>query len=415
MFEKTNQDDEPETAQENAESLIDINMSNNNVASPIPEQTSSENYTVEQLQPEPDTKVSEIENTQPQVPNIPNDSLQSETASPLPTPRSSKKPKKVLLIGSIIAVVLLVAGGSSAFAYTMYETPQKVITDAIFNAYTAKSAILTGTLSIDSSGTTAKIDINAKLDGKAGQFDSHVTITSSGKEYSFDASAIEDTAGNLYLKVAKIDSVVKAVKEALPNIPVSTIDSLVAKINDVWVKVSADELKTYSESTSKIQSCITSVSDKFKNDQAAQNEIRNLYEKNQFIVINKELGNKDGSLGYDLTSDSTRAKSFASGLKTTKIYTALHDCDNTLTLDSSSIDTKQSGTVEIWVSQWSHQLTKVSLKSTNDGTTLTTSIVPTFNQTFTVTAPTSSITLTKLISDITSILEPVGGTSLTGL
>jgi hypothetical protein len=44
MFEKPNQDDEPETAQQNTESLrdSDINDSNNDVATPIPEQIFSD-------------------------------------------------------------------------------------------------------------------------------------------------------------------------------------------------------------------------------------------------------------------------------------------------------------------------------------------------------------------------------------
>jgi hypothetical protein len=407
VFEKPNQDDEPEIVHENTEPTID---SNNNVITPISVKDSSDDHIVEQLEPTTDIMPLETEDTPSTAPLV-HESPQVETTSVPLTPPSPKKYRKVILIGSIIAVVLLVVGGGSAFAYTMYQAPQKVITDAIMNAYIAKSTVLTGNVTIDSNGTTAKIDINAKLNGAAGELDAKVSLTSGGKDYSFDASVIEDTTGNLYLRVANIDSLVKDVKVALPTIPSSTIDSLVAKINNVWIKVSADELKTYSESTSKAQSCVNSVSDKFKNDQAAQNEIRNLYEKNQFIVINKELGNKDGSLGYDLTSDSTRAKGFVDGLKTTKIYTALHDCDTTLTLDSSSIDTKQSGTVEVWVSQWSHQLTKVSLKSTNDGTTLTTSIVPTFNQTVSVNAPASSTTLTQLISDITSILKTSSGTN----
>ena len=94
------------------------------------------------------------------------------------------------------------------------------------------------------------------------------------------------------------------------------------------------------------------------------NELTDVYKKNQFIVVGKKLGSKDGSLGYDVTIDKTKAKAFGEATKNTAVAKALDACedkDGKKTTDSAAkkSDTTEVKTFQVWVSRWSHQLTKV--------------------------------------------------------
>jgi hypothetical protein len=321
-----------------------------------------------------------------------------------------KKSKKPLIIGIVIIAFLAIMGGSAAFAYTVYQNPQKVVTDALVSAISAKSATYTGTVTIDTKDVKVKVDLKAKANETAGDLDSTLTITSGGKDYTLDASVLTDGTGDLYFKASNLDSLIATVKTALPTVPAATIDSLVAKINGIWIKVSADELKTYNADVATSETCISTELKKFNSDSNAQKEISALYQKNQFIVIDKSLGTKDGSTGYSIKADKTITKSFVDGLKSTKLYTDLHNCDNSFTIDNSLFDTStQSGNsnFEIWANTWSHQLTKVVIAGDSDGTSLNATFLPTFNQQVTVSTPTSSTTLTQLQSDLTSIIQSV--------
>ena len=190
------------------------------------------------------------------------------------------------------------------------------------------------------------------------------------------------------------------------------IDKLVKKIDGVWIKISSDDLKQYSEEYSVTQKCFNDTINKFKNDKESNSEITELYRNNQFIIIDKELGQKDGSFGYEMTNNNTVLKKFIIGLIDTKIYKALHDCDksfiikpNDIKIDELVINNDSNAKVELWIDVWSHQITKMYASGKDGTTTITTTILPKFNETVSIKAPESSISLTELMTSVGELFE----------
>jgi hypothetical protein len=334
-------------------------------------------------------------------------------AQPVAPVISSKKPKwfkqKKFIIGIIVAVLVLLVGGGSAFAYvSYYQNPQKVISDSLINAVTAKSIIATGTLNVSSSGTNVKVEITSKTANATGSFDAKLTVVYGGKTYNISGSALIVGTGDVYFKLSDLAGIVAQAKTSIGISQTSAlstaVDKLVTKIDGTWVKISSNDLKQYSADTATSKTCINDTIKKYKDDKSAIGEITDLYTKHQFIVVEKNLGQVDGSFGYQIKNSNAQLKAFLDGLKNTKIYNSLHNCDKTFVIDTTGMSTKdetdKNNTVKLWVDVWSHQITKVELNSKDSGTTASAMILPKFNQTVTITAPTTSISLTQLQSYI---------------
>ena len=185
------------------------------------------------------------------------------------------------------------------------------------------------------------------------------------------------------------------------------VDKLIKKVDGTWIKVASDDLKSFSDSLATTQSCFTKVSEKYKNDTSIYSEIGTLYQKNQFIVVQKELGVVNGSVGYELKADDAKTRAFAESLKSTKLYTALRDCDKTFTIDVDALmsEGEVGDTYQLWATQWTHQLTKFGVKSTSkDGATLDAVVTTELGKSVTIDIPTETTTLTQLSDDLQAIL-----------
>ncbi|MBC7942967.1 hypothetical protein H7X68_00495 [Candidatus Saccharibacteria bacterium] len=346
-----------------------------------------------------------------------------ETVSPIPpiadrpvAVASPKKSKKRLIIGVLIAAFLVVFVGGGVFAYNVwYQNPEKVITDAILNAATAKSSIYTGNVTTDGKDQKISVDLTAKQAGVVGSFDAKVTTTIDKKDYTFNSSVLVDASNDLYIKFDKVSGIVTELKSQLGTFALdpalsSTIDKFVSKIDSTWIKVSSADLKDFSGTFANSKTCLQDTMKKLKDDKPAISELTNMYEKNSFIVVDKKIGSKDGSLGYKVKGDPKAAKDFAEGLKTTQVYKTLKECDKTFDIDSSdfskNFDTGD-GTIELWVSRWSHQITKWTFSSKSDGETTTGVITPTYNQPVKIVTPSSSTSLTQLKTDIEVLLQSI--------
>lgn len=315
----------------------------------------------------------------------------------------------------IIAAVLVILGGGGAAAYYFwYENPDKVITDGIVNALKAKTIKYTGTISM-SGDMKIKLELTGANTLSTSDLTAKATFAIAGKDYSLDSSARFDDKGDLYLKLKNIDSVVSAYRATLPGGIVTPqmsdlTNKLAAKINDRWIKVSADDLSTFSEDASKTQKCSTDAAKKYQNDQKAITQISDAYKKNKFIVVDQNLGSQNGSLGYILKGDEKALRSFLVDLKNTEIYKTLHDCDTSFTIDDKDLPTvkndKANGRLELWVDSWTHKITKVVGTSNNKDTKTQLDIVfqPIFDEKVEVKAPDNSITLKQLQDDIEELI-----------
>ena len=342
---------------------------------------------------------------QPIVPDL-------SSAQPVVTkPKKSKK----FIAGVVISIILALSISFTALGFNYwYQDPQKVLSDAIVNAVISKASIYSSDINIDSNGTRVKISITTKqADYATGSLDVKITATYSGKSYSIDTSALIDKNGDLYFKLSNLTSIVAEAKTAMGIDTGSTIsdsiDNLVSKIDGTWVKISSADIKQYSSTYATTKTCVNDAMTKFENDSTQVVEVIDAYKKNPFLLIDKDLGQKDGNFNFQIKGSTTGLKAFIASLKTTKIYNAIHDCDSSFTIDensikdntSSSSSTDYSSKLILSIDYWSHQITKIDFSGSSDANnSFTAVIVPQFSQKVTIDTPATSISLTELSSYI---------------
>lgn len=310
---------------------------------------------------------------------------------------------KILLFGGTGLVLLLLV---LALVYAFwYQNPKKVVSDGIMNAISAQSVTYKGTFTAKTSSDIT-VDFNGGAATKGGTVDLKLTMTSAGKKYTLDGGGLIDDKGDLYFKVKNIDGLVQNYRKAVPASSQPLFDDIVAKINDKWIKISSEDLKAYSAEVATTQKCVTEAFKKMQADEGIRSEVTGIYKRYPFIVIDKTLGSKDGSLGYLLNIDQNKAQSFTVAFRNTELYRALHACDKNFALDigdSKSGSTANTNTTfEVWINNWTHHITKVVISDKQKTTSLT--AMPTFNQPVTVTTPTSSTTLEQLQKDVQELL-----------
>ncbi|MFI5212513.1 MAG: hypothetical protein ACHQTE_00950 [Candidatus Saccharimonadales bacterium] len=338
------------------------------------------------------------------------DTTNSTTPSDAGATRPSA-PKKKILLWAVLATVVVILGVGTALAYNLwYQNPQKVVTDSIINAVHAKTVSYTGSFTM-TGDTKANLLFNGNAVAGTGSLNAAVTFDIANKPYTLNASGLMNDKHDVYLKIKNIKSLSDSYRQQLPPASQPTFDKIIATIEDKWIKMSADDVASYSASASKAQTCLSDTVKKFQDDKNASNEIATIYQNHQFIKIDKKLGSKGGSLGYSLSSDDTAAVAFARDFKNTQLYKSLHNCDSSFTINDkdltgSSTNNGQAPHVELWVSRWSHQITKLLVTDASGSSSQTkTSFViqPVFNGKVTVTTPTNATTLKQLTQDIQTL------------
>jgi hypothetical protein len=334
--------------------------------------------------------------------------VQHEPTTPLLTPETPKKKRKGLIIGSIIAGALVILGGGGVFAYNWYQNPEKVVTDAIVNAIKAKTATYTGSF-VSEGSLKLKVELTGKNDASTSDMVARVTFPMGDMDHTVEAAARFDKNGDLFLKLKELDTLLDAYRAEIPPESMQTVDAFIAKVNDRWVKISADDLAEFDQETSKKQKCATEAFKKYYQDDKMIGEVADVYKKHKFIKIEQNLGAKEGSMGYTLKADEKVSKDFFKGLKDTSIYKELNKCDPEFKLDeeeaanqTNESESATTGTVELWVHQWSHQVTEVKITSKEKETENKAEAIlrPKFNEKITVETPKDSISLKQLQKEI---------------
>lgn len=365
---------------------------------PVPEPTPVENSTqpadtssVNELSREPST-----EGFQPQPTPVAPVPPAGQTPSPALPPTAPKNNKKKLIIGVIIVAVLALLGGGAAAFASWYQNPDKVVTDSILNSAKAEHAIVGGTATIDTKDAAISADIDLKGQQENGTIDAVLKLKLktgelAGKEVSVNANSVVVKEGDVYFKIsnvekaldtlinAAIDNQVASYKKmgyTLTNEQIAQIraqaksqfSGVVGKIDNQWIKVSADDLKDDKDDKT---SCMLDAFNKIGTDNKLTREVADTYQKNRFIVVKEKLGTKDGSLGYLLSIDKDAAKKFGDGVKDTELGKALVKCDSDVFKSSDSKkseDTLKDVRFELWVDQWSHKVTRIVTSGTSSTT-----------------------------------------------
>lgn len=328
---------------------------------------------------------------------------------PRPTPAlriqkiSRKRWFKFTLAGIILLIVV-----AALFAYNLwYQNPQKVITDGFAQAVAAK------TLSYDATfkavgGNAAEIAVDGKAANGLQGGDVTLSFTNGGKNYAVKGAVVADKANNIYFKLTNVADLVKPYRAVLSKEGQVALDKLTAKLGGDWIKLSAADMKNYDSSLAAAQQCMTAVATSLQTDKAAARELADVYKNHQFISIDKYLGSKNGSLGYQISTDKKVGQAFTRDFQATSVYKALHRCNPQLSASSvTDLFSGTSGQTSLYVSRFTHHITSVIMTSKDDKakTSSTFTIEPKFNVPVSIDVPTKTTTIARLLSDLQSVLQ----------
>ena len=334
-------------------------------------------------------------------------------ATAAPAPKRSKKP---FLIGIIAASAVLLLGGTAAAYQFWYQNPDKVVTDSLVKALTAETMSYKGTLDTTAQSANLKVDFDGAATNSAFSGNAKATITMGAASVAVNGSLLVSQDNTVYFKIANAKDLANTFMQMMGGSSTAELDALIAKVDNKWIKVSADSMQ---DEDSKQQSqCFTDLSKKVEADKSYSQEVLDIYKKQRFVTVKESLGEQDGNLGYKLTVDQQKAKAFTADSKSTKLYAELQKCNKDFKLDENELfkgdDSDVTTDVELWANQWTHELAKLKITgSDKDGTSKATFVLnPTFNKPVSIDAPKNTVPVEEIQSDIEALMvSAMGGVS----
>lgn len=360
-----------------------------------------------------------------------------------------KKSKKGLLIGLIVAGALAVLGGGSALAYTFwYQNPEKVVMDGLVGAMTARTANVDGTVAF----TSKETDVTMVLSNRGGMQDGAMMSAKMTIKNKADGSTIELEGDGIYAKNGDVYFRVKNLKQALDKFSAMVVDQMVEsyreegqeppkeaveqmraymtqtlqpvvfKVDNQWVKVSVEDMKKIDNKSSEEYKCTQEKMKKLYSDKQTIDQIVAIYHRNKFLVVKEQLGIKDGSLGYVVDIDDTKSEGFGKEFEQLPAYKELLACTKSMAGPEDKKDEKSNGSsttgrVELWIDQWSHSITRIkgdaAVKAGGEESKFTMNLATRFNQPTRITLPSDAMTIDQLNKEIEGLMETMQGSGQT--
>lgn len=331
-----------------------------------------------------------------------------------------KKRRKGLLVGGIIAGVLVLLGGGGALAYNLwYQNPDKVVHDSIVNAIKAKTVQGTGSFVVTTEGYAMNLSFDGKTVGTDGLMHAKAEFTvgqgSSKMTLNLEGSGMmKDDV--LYVKLDGVRKLFDTFAAQLPMMDAQSMKQMLAivdKVDGQWISIKASDYEDVSKEVSEQQTCVSDAMKKLQQDDAAIDEVADLYREHQIIQVKERLGSKDGSLGYVVEVSQENTASFVEGLKDTTYGKELQKCDESLDFkeiaqsisEAESTGDEDKAHVELWVSRFGHEITKFSIDGKSDDTTAMIVLEPEFNKDVSIEAPKDTVSLKDLVADIEKLIQ----------
>lgn len=291
-------------------------------------------------------------------------------------------------IGLIAIAALALPATSATAAYmALYQRPDVVLSDSIVHLLTEKSPITAdGTFTMDTEEVAVTVTLASK--SKTGDSATATTVTLmfkkdelTGKSLTVKANEVHTKDGIIYLKLSDLKQAANdlidmyssatvenysqlggsmTVSEARKSLHES-VDPIVQKFDGQWIKFDPSNFDEDMGTNDKTYDCTVEALKKFQNESDVK-ELQDVYMKHPFLNVTKELGMKDGSLGYEIKYDEAKGKAFSDASKDTSIVKALDACgidSGEQSTTSTEYGVTDNSTVEVWVNMWSHKLTAV--------------------------------------------------------
>lgn len=298
-----------------------------------------------------------------------------------------KKKKTGLIIGIIVALLLIGCGVGFFIWYTIHESPENSVKDAVSNLWNAENISAKGTAATSTKSGNDTVNVDVTFDAKAN--DSGVSLSGDLKtkvpslgDISLGGNLVAGNDGVAYIKLNNVKDLLSGLmggamstydddeveltpeQEFQMNLQKAMFEGMGEALSDTWFKIDTSE-----DSDTK---CIL---DKAKtlNTKDFRKKISDAYEKNPFIVVDEkaEVENRDGLKYITVKVDEKAQEEFTKALKEMSEVKELQKCseskndtDSEIEFKSDSDDDKNSlkdAKIKLGIAGWSHELKKIEI------------------------------------------------------
>ncbi|MDQ5931927.1 MAG: hypothetical protein QG649_12, partial [Patescibacteria group bacterium] len=240
-----------------------------------------------------------------------------------------------------------------------------------------------------------------------------VTLNSKAEGATFDMSGsvmVRDT-NKFYIKVNKLKELLtqSGLGALIGSSP--SIDALVKKLDGQWVVIDSTDIEETTGSKDKASQCVEDAVSTLRKDSAYSGELETLYKKFPLVGVKKNLGSKDGSLGYEVEFKRENAINFANGVNSTKFYKQLKKCDDKIQnlngedMFKQESKSKDESQLVVWIDRWTHRLTSLELSSRSEDSTAKLVVSTEFDVPVSVDEPKNALTVDDIKKDIEAVQQ----------
>lgn len=352
-------------------------------------------------------------------------------------PVTKNRKKKNIALFSILGVLALLLILGLVLYFVWYQNPRKVVGDMVSNTLWSKTPS-----KYDMTSTVTSKDVDIKLTGNGAgtilngsqatiKADISIKMNNQPITTTLNVDTVVDKDFNMYMKLKDAKKTAAQLEDAFfsaspdakslnaeqkaeaKKMIAGYVDPVVSKLDNQWVKVTKDDLKQIDPKLEKLQPCIAETATMFVNDREVKNQLTDAYMKNEFLKVEKELGNKNGSIGYTLGIDKEKANKFGEATKDSKIAKKVKDCAEQVgsSTDRASKNVNEqtadaTNEINVWIDQWSHKLTRVEMttKSKDGSTTAKTEQNISYSGVPAVTVPSDARSASEVAKEIQAAL-----------
>lgn len=331
-------------------------------------------------------------------------------------------------------VVSLLAIGSGIVMYvSWHQNAERIVAESLFKAATAPSTGIDGSFKAMSPTSTTTVSLKSLGTATDGQLSAILTmgVPSAQDNASFvvkgNAAYVGDT---LYFKVddteklytmilersllsiteataAQAGKSVDAVRAEIRQQFQTLVRPIVDRLADKWIVVAPEDITGGASDLKRGLDCMKSIAQRISDNDAAVREVRQLYERHQFLAVKHRLNDDKDTIGYAVTLKSRQLQDFGTAIEQTQAFTKSASCKQVsertkqaAAQRSNDAAGADSGVIELRMQKESHQLTTISYKDEKDqngaktSTTLTAAL--TFGQPVKVQAPQYTIPFSEV-------------------
>lgn len=333
---------------------------------------------------------------------------------------------KVPVVGAALAIALLILGIGGWAVYALwYQNPEKIVTDALVNAMTAKTTTFKVTSSSYTNGETSTMTLVGKAGHKEGASGSLriESKTQSSDSMKVAVDFVHSVTGDDYVRLDSTEALRKQIIQYMSEGADSSSRSMaqlldvfltpiLERIDNKWVRFGDEEIKYLDAEAGEGYGCLEKSYEILGTNIDMMLELAFRYNDNKPFAVQERIGSANGKVGYTVGIDKVATKRLIESLKTTKFFQTVEGCytqTGDLLDDLTNVisDIPQKVRIELWIDQWTHELARIHIDA-SDGklpqpNTATYDIVTSFNAPITIEIPKTSMSFQDAIPEMSQL------------